>query len=136
MSLKDMLGKGIRFPFTVNEHGGVKMSESIDRINESIFIILETRKGSRLMLPTYGSDIYKYRFDPYDSILIDKLRECIISDLTEWEKRITVKDIEFLTSDALKDQSTLYINIKYNIVNSDVEGNFVYPYRYTTYNTI
>ena len=61
--VKGLLGKGLRFPFTVNSKGGVLYNEWIDRINQSLFILFETPKGSRLMQPEWGSDIEKYRFD-------------------------------------------------------------------------
>lgn len=133
-NLSKLIGKGIRFPFEPSSTSGVAKSDSIDRINQSLFILFETHKGSRLMMPEFGSDIHKYRFEPFDDILIERIRETIMEDVRKWEPRIVVQNIKFLDNAEARDNQILYISINYTIVNTHVRGNYVYPFHRETYN--
>jgi phage baseplate assembly protein W len=111
------------------------MNDGIERINQSLSILFDTEKGSRMMQPEYGSDIQKYRFDPFDEILIDKLDVAIKESIRLWEPRIILDHIDYKTSSQDIDSHILYIQLRYHIINTDVEGNFVYPYRLGTQDT-
>ena len=128
----NLIGKGVKYPFVPNKSKGVSKNEWIDRINQSLSIIFSTSKGTRLMNPEFGSDIEKYRFDPFDNILLDKLEVAIEKDIELWEPRIVLDNIEFNVDSSDIDNHILYISIYYHIINSDVEGNYVYPYRLGT----
>lgn len=130
-----LLGQGVSFPLNKSSSGGLEYTEDIQRINQSLFLIFETPKGSRLMMPEFGSDIHLYKFDPLDKALMERLRYTITRDIAKWEPRITLTGIDFLADNEAIDNSTLYISISYNLINSAVSGNFVYPYKRTTYDT-
>lgn len=127
--INKLIGVGPAFPFNPTPTHRVSSSGSIDRINQSLFILFETRKGSRLMLPTFGSDLYKYRFDPLDNVLIERMRQTIKEDIETWEPRLIIDDIKFKSTTEDIDNSILYIDIYYHIINTDVKGNYVYPYK-------
>lgn len=134
MSVDTLIGKGIKFPLEPTESGGVAYSESIERINQSLFIIFETPKGSRLMMPDFGSNLYLYKFEPLDDILIEKLRNTITEDIRRWEPRINLLDIKFMDNDVARDNNILYVYITYKIINTNVIGNYVYPFNRDVYN--
>lgn len=133
---RSILGKGPSFPYNLSQSGGLSYTEDIARINQSLFILFETPKGSRLMMPEFGSDIRKYRFDPLDRVLMERLRYTITEDIKRWEPRISLSSIEFLADDQAIDNSTLYISITYRIINTSVSANYVYPYKLESYNTL
>lgn len=133
---RSLLGRGPSFPLNKSDSGGLQYTEDIERINQSLFIIFETAKGSRLLNPEFGSDLRKYRFDPLDRALMEKIRYTITEDIRRWEPRITLTSIEFLADNLMIDNSTLYVSISYRIINTPVTGNYVYPYRMNTYDTI
>lgn len=132
---RSLLGRGPAFPYVTSDSNGLKYTQDIERINQSLFIIFETPKGSRLMMPEFGSDIRKYRFDPLDRVLLERLRYTITKDIDQWEPRISLTSIEFLADSNAIDNSTLFVNISYRLINTDVSGNFVYPYKMETYDT-
>ena len=117
---RSLLGRGPSFPYKKSGTGGLASTEDINRINQSLFLIFETPKGSRLMMPEFGSDLRKYRFDPLDKVLMERIRYTI----------------EFLADQTAIDNSTLYISISYRIINTDVTANYVYPYKLSTYDTL
>ena len=82
------------------------------------------------------SDLYKYKFDPLDRVLMERIRYTITEDIKRWEPRISLISIEFLTDHIAIDNSILYVSISYRIINTDVIGNYVYPYKMNTYDTL
>lgn len=131
--MSSLLGTGPSFPYNVSESGGLKYVSDLEKIDQSLFILFNTRKGSRLMLPGYGSDLHKYRFDPLDNILLEKLRHTITEDITNWEPRIILTSIEFLSDSQAIDNSILYISITYKVIRTNVSHNYVYPYKLESY---
>lgn len=135
-SISKLIGQGPAFPFVPNSYSGVNTNEMIERINQSLFILFETPKGSRLMLPTFGSDILKYRFDPIDRVLMERLRYEITESIKRWEPRIILQSVEFLSDSTAIDNNILYISIYYKLINTPISGNYVYPYRREAYSSI
>lgn len=134
--MASLIGSGPSFPYNVSPTGGLMYVKDIDRINQSLFIIFETRKGSRLMLPNFGSDLYKYKFDPLDTVLMEKIRYTITQDIKNWEPRISLTSIEFFADDKAIDNNTLYVSITYTIISTNVQANYVYPYRLESYDAL
>lgn len=133
---RSLIGRGPSFPYNRSNTGGLDSTEGIDRINQSLFILFDTPKGSRLMLPEYGSDIHKYKFEPLDTVLMERIRYTLSQDIARWEPRISMTNLEFLTDEEFINDNILYISLTYNIINTDIVGNFVYPYKMNAYNTI
>lgn len=131
-----ILGRGPSFPYNKSSTGGLAYTEDIERINQSLFILFETPKGSRLMIPEFGSDIHRYRFDPLDKVLMERLRYHITNDIKRWEPRISITSIEFLADDEAIKNSILYVSISYHIINTAISANYVYPYKLSTYDTV
>ena len=65
---KSFLGKGWRFPVDVDRTGGVSMSQLEENVRQSIFIILGTAPGERIMRPDFGCDIHDLMFAPNNAI--------------------------------------------------------------------
>lgn len=131
-----LIGRGPAFPYNRSSSGGLDYTEEIERINQSLFLIFETPKGSRLMMPEFGSDLRKYIFDPLDRVLMERVRFTITEDIRRWEPRIVLSSIEFLSDARAIDNSTLYVSITYRIINTSVTANYVYPYKLSTYDTL
>jgi len=131
----NLIGRGPSFPYNKSSSGGLEYTEDIARINQSLFLIFETPKGSRLMMPEFGSDLRKYKFDPLDRVLMEKVRYTITEDIKRWEPRISLSSIEFLLDDDVIDNNILYVSISYRVINTNVPANYVYPYRLGTYDT-
>jgi phage baseplate assembly protein W len=70
---------GINFPFRQSSLGKY-LSLSRDRdqeIKSSLLHLILTRKGSRFMLPNFGTRLYEFIFDPLDGITFDAIKEDI-----------------------------------------------------------
>jgi len=137
------LGKGAAYPFKFNTiTGGVAVASSenyylgnptvatsdLDKINMSIANIISTPLGTRFFLPEFGCNLYTLVFEPNDDIFANLARVYIADALFKWEKRLTVRAIDVITTiDNLEANST-NIKINYQIISSQVVGNYVYPF--------
>jgi len=133
--LSKLIGRGISFPFNVEKYKLVQ-SEEIRKINQSLLMLFETPKGQRLFLPDYGTNLRIYRWEPNDDILVMQLRQVLTTDVTKWEPRIFVNNIEFFRDPDIIDNNILYIGIAYKIKGTNETGSFVYPFRREPYDSV
>lgn len=123
------LGRGMRFPFRFSERtGGMEESSDLDRIRESILQILETRPGERLLRPEFGSRVKDLVFEQNDAVLKGLLRFHITDAIKRWEKRVVVTNVSFDDPPETTDANRLLVRITYRVIQSQVEGNMVFPF--------
>lgn len=125
ISQLQFIGTGIQYPFIFDSStGGVAVSSGEDRINQSIYMILTTPKGRRLFNPEFGSDIMYAFFE--NELDTDLLQYYIQDALTTWEKRIQVTSINIVPDPDTPHLLNVYIY--YNINQTNVAGNYVFPF--------
>ena len=74
---QDVYTFGINFPFQHSVAGtyfGLTY-QSKDEIRASLLHLLLTQKGTRYYDPDFGTEIYKYIFDPMDGETFENIRE-------------------------------------------------------------
>ena len=85
---------GISFPPRAGIGGGFfAMSTDLDLINNSIYVLLNTKKGSMPMMPTFGSSAQDLLFEPINSTTQGLIVQAIQDDISLWEPRVTVLKI-------------------------------------------
>lgn len=119
---KVYLGKGLAYPTTL-VNGSATLVREADLIKQSISIILKTPKGSRFMLPEFGSRLDELMFEQNDEVLRDLLRFFIYEALTQWETRIRFQSVAFS-----QDREAVYCELKYTILKSNEIDSFIYPF--------
>lgn len=122
----DFTGKGIAFPFRLDQNGCLVMNSGEERICQSIMLILETCRGERNMRPDFGSDLSGLVFSPRDASTASIIKYEIQQALGRFEPRIELLDIS--TSMNPGGKSVIYVNIRYRTRASDTVNNIVYPY--------
>jgi phage baseplate assembly protein W len=123
---RSFLGVGWKFPLQVASTGAIARAQYEQRVEESIYLILSTAKGERVMLPNFGCGIHDLVFGISDprtrSAVVQQVRQA----LTANEPRIDVMDISANVSD---DQpNLLLIRINYRVRANNAIGNLVYPF--------
>jgi len=129
----DFLGKGLKFPFQFQRRsGGARVSTVTSHehahIHESILQILGTRPGERFMNPEFGSRLKDLVFEQNDDVLKSLVRHYVIDAIKRWEKRVVITSVEFDDAPESKDRNLLLVRINYRVIQSQVEGNLVYPF--------
>ena len=129
----DFLGKGLRYPFRFQSvSGGIQISTTTSRehehIRESILQILGTRIGERFMNPEFGSRLKDLVFEQNDEVLKGLLRHYVIDAIKRWEKRVIITEVHFDDRPLNIDGNLLLVHIAYRVIQSQVDGNLVYPF--------
>jgi len=121
------LGTGWSFPPTFSRAlGGVAMvSDDVD-IRESLWVLLSTSLGERVMLPTYGCELRQMVFRGINTTLTRQLQDYVQQAILYWEPRITVESVTVQQTASLEGQLT--IDIAYVITQTNTRSNLVYPF--------
>ena len=80
--------RGLYYPVKAGKKGLFCSETDIKLIEGNIIQILGTRKGERVMLPSFGSKILDFIHEPLDHITCSLMRFEIIQAVSSWEKRI------------------------------------------------
>lgn len=126
MSKNDFLGVGWSFPPDVDETGQVKMARYEESIRQSIWMILSTSPGERLMRPTFGSNLQDLVFRVNNAGLAGAAASAVREALTVWEPRIDVLDVNAFADQA--NPNLLHIEINYQVRATNSRFNLVYPF--------
>lgn len=129
----DFLGKGLKFPLEFQRRsGGARVSTVTSteyaHIHESILQILGTRPGERFMNPEFGSRLKDLAFEQNDEVLKALARHYVIDAIKRWKKRVIITGVSFDDSPTNKDRNLFPIRINYRVIESQVEGNLIYPF--------
>jgi phage baseplate assembly protein W len=123
---REFLGVGWKFPLQVTPTGKIAQARHEQRIEESIYLILSTAKGERVMLPDFGCGIHDLVFAPNNTMTVALVVETVRKALTAYETRIDV--LEITAETATEQPNLLLIRINYRIRANNALGNMVYPF--------
>jgi phage baseplate assembly protein W len=124
---KSYLGRGWSFPVRLDEkEGTIRLSEYERDIQESIWIILSTAKGERVMRPDFGCGINDLVFEVINATTLAEIEVRVQEALATFEPRIEVTNVSALSSGGVDGQ--LRISIDYVIRGTNNQLNLVYPF--------
>lgn len=123
---KSFLGKGFAFPMQIDGKGHVEMSSADKSIRESVYLILGTPLGERLMRPDFGCAIHDLVFHPVNANTCSTVSTYVKNSLTKWEKRIIDLSVQAYPSPS--DENVILIDISYVVRSTNTLDNLVYPF--------
>lgn len=126
MTQPSFLGKGWRFPIKPSSEGRLAFAAGPEKVEQSIFLILNTALGERVMRPTFGAGLHDYVFRPNDVATRGALALRVRDALLEWEPRIDVLDVRAEQDIDVPQQ--VIIRIDYRIRSTNALYNLVYPF--------
>lgn len=124
---KSFLGTGWTFPPTFRErdHTLELVSEEED-IRQSLYLLIATSPGERILHPAYGCDLQKFVFEPMSETLRHEIKDAVSRAISLFELRVVVEEVEvFLVS---IEPGIVHIVVKYTIIQTNSRGNIVYPF--------
>ncbi len=124
--IKSFLGTGWKFPIRINNRGAFSYSRGDVDIEESIWIILGTSKGERLMLPGFGCGIHDLVFAPLNATTIGDIEYHVKDALLKWEARIDVLNVR--VEQEMEEKNKLLIRVDYRVRSNNSYYNIVYPF--------
>ncbi len=121
------LGTGWSFPPTFAAGGGdVEMVSGTDDIEQSLAILLATRRGERVMQEEFGCDLGEFLFAEISQGTISRLRSVVADAILHHEPRIDLNEID--VSDSQAQAGLLLIRIDYTVRATNSRYNMVYPF--------
>lgn len=123
---REFLGVGWKFPLQVTPGGKIARAAYEQRIEESIYLILGTARGERVMLPDFGCGIHDLVFEPNNAMTVTLVVQSVREALVMYERRVDVLDIA--AESAPEEPNLLLIRIHYRIRANNAIGNLVYPF--------
>ena len=110
--LRNFAFKDLHFNPKILADGDVRIALDETAIGQSIISILTTKKGDRVMLPSFGSDVWSLLFEQMDDITESKIIDAVDSSIREWEPRIVLKDVKVIANE---DQNTYNVKIDFTL---------------------
>jgi phage baseplate assembly protein W len=131
MANRNIIGRGWRFPVKPGADGrlhylGGDAGENAEKIRQSVWILLSTAPGERLMLPDFGCGIHDLVFEPNTAALRGTVQVKVQEALQRWEPRIDVLDVQ--VDSPPEERNLLNIRIDYRIRANNSIYNLVYPF--------
>jgi uncharacterized protein len=126
MTSGDFLGLGWNFPVTLDDGQIALAPDGDEGIRQSIWMILGTAPGERMMRPDFGCGIHDLVFGVNNAATTNAVTGAVREALALWEPRIDVLDVY-----AVPDQSQpnlLVIEINYRVRSTNSRFNVVYPF--------
>ncbi|WP_105967615.1 GPW/gp25 family protein [Streptomyces geranii] len=121
------LGTGWAFPVAHDPEQGIRLTGSgAEAIRQSIWLILGTAPGERVMRPDFGCSIHDAVFDVNDASTAGRVSRSVREALTRWEPRIDVLDV-YAAPDP-EDRHRLLIEVNYRMRSNNSRFNLVYPF--------
>src|ERR1044072_1496733 len=108
---REFLGVGWKVPLQVTPAGSIAQAKYEQRIEESIYLILSTAKGERLMLPDFGCGVHELVFAPNNAATQSLAVQHVQRALVDQERRVDVLDVTVQTSD--EQPNLLLIRVTY-----------------------
>jgi phage baseplate assembly protein W len=123
---RDFLGRGFRFPVSVNLNGGLSSSQLEENVRQSIFIILGTAPGERLNRPDFGCRIHDLMFAPNNQITAAAAEVYCEESIYKYEPRI--EHVVCHARANADEPNRMDIRIEYVIAGKNEKRNLVYPF--------
>jgi phage baseplate assembly protein W len=121
-----LLGTGWNFPVAPDPRsGGLVYASGPDKVRQSIWIILDTEPGERLMRPDFGCGLRRYLMKPNTSATRALIQHDVQAGLTLWEPRITLQGVRVDPGD---DPSLVLIQISYIHTADRRPDSIIYPF--------
>jgi len=123
---REFLGRGLRFPVSVNLNGGVSSSQLEENVRQSIFIILGTAPGERIHRPHFGCQIHDLMFAPNNDLTAARAEIYCEEAIYKYEPRIA--KVSCSATPNPDEPNRLDIRIEYVIAGKNDKRNLVFPF--------
>ncbi len=122
---KAFQGIGWSLPVGTDE-GGIAMARHEESIRQSVWLILATAPGERVMRPDFGCGIHDLVFAVNDAGTAGRVASEVREALLLWEPRIDLIDVEVVADPGVPNR--LQISIDYVVRSTNNRFNLVYPF--------
>jgi phage baseplate assembly protein W len=99
---------------------------TLTQAKDNLKNLILTRKGERIMNPTFGCDIYNVLFEQLDGQLIEnKIESTILDAVSNWLPYLNIDEIIFDYDDNDIDNNRINLEVKFSLVSNSNLGESV-----------
>ena len=127
ISNTSFLGQGWSFPphFDAGNKALALVRDEED-IRQSLYILLHTEPGERIMNPDYGCPLRQFVFEDMTLSVLTRLQNVVKRAITRWEPRVTNVVVTPGTQRAA--DGVLLLEIAYTVSALNSQNNLVFPF--------
>lgn len=122
---REFLGTGWRFPIRPNAAGSLTWSYGEQKVAESIWLVLSTALGERVMRPRFGCGVHDLLFAGDTNATRAAAAHSVREALTTWEPRVDVLDVR--VEEGGDAGTELVVFVDYRVRSNNAVHNLVYP---------
>ena len=122
----DFRGVGWKFPVGLTQDNHISVARYEEAIQQSVWMILDTAPGERVMRPRFGCGIHDLVFEVNSAGTTGLISSQVRQALLQWEPRINVLNVNVSSSSSQPNQ--LLIEIEYLVRTTNNRFNLVYPF--------
>jgi phage baseplate assembly protein W len=121
------LGTGWKFPPVFSrESAAVEMVSATEDIRESLWILLSTSPGERVMVPEFGCALWRMVFERLDRTTITEMEELVRRAILKWEPRVDVDAVTVAADPGV--EGLVHIDVAYTVRHINTRSNLVFPF--------
>ena len=124
--MSDITGRRWAFPPHLGDRNHFVLIEDDASIRQSIYVIIHTVPGERVMRPEFGCEIHSLIFAPANEHTAGGAERYVRGALTRWGPRINLE--KGGGTPGAYDRGELFIQIEYKIKDQHDPRSLVYPY--------
>lgn len=124
--MNDFIGRRLSFPIQLDERNQVSLNGGDAAIRQSIYVIVMTVPGERVMRPDFGCEIHSLIFHPANAETSALAARYIREALTRWEPRIILQ--ELVVTPGGTELGELFIQLRYEVKGQHDPRSMVFPY--------
>ena len=100
---------------TFNNLGGFKRLIQNNKFHDNLKVLLETKKGTLIGDPDFGSNLYQLLFEPANEVTANLIRQEVAYTIENYNDNIVVDKI-----DVTYKSHTIQLNPRYRVLNTNV----------------
>lgn len=105
------------------------MVSGLEDVKQSIFIILNTTPGERVMEPEFGCDLNQLVFENINDSLKTKLNHIIYHALLNYEPRVRFIEADII--DKVETEGFIQVSVVFSLIITNTRHNVVFPFYFT-----
>ncbi len=117
-------GQGWAFPPAFSPSSGVEMVKDTIDIQQSLYVLLSTQLGERIMRPAFGNNLQLLLFRNINSELVMDISAEIYDCILKNEPRVEVKSVDVTQDESQPSRVNILIsyNIRASSINDSIKG--------------
>lgn len=124
--MSDFIGRRLSFPIQLDDRNQLSTSGGDTAIRQSIYVIVMTVPGERVMRPDFGCEIHTLIFHPANAETAALAARYVREALMRWEPRIILQ--ELIVTPGGSELGELFIQLRYEVKGQHDPRSMVFPY--------